>query len=200
MSEVLNKALLRALAEILDVGDVKQFASELATDRIIPVAPVFAPIAAPQFRYVDYNESDNLVGLATASWTIVTCGAGEIARILALEVSVAGPTKFSADDPTILQVQGFYSLEEVGCKVFHFPEWGHVSANVEPWQAHLAKGGFQVDLDGGAEPATLAWDGLVPPGKSFSVQVDSVLNFPANAVGTVRAIYAIGPAPFQPPI
>lgn len=192
MSEVLNKALLRAIADILQVGDVKQFASDLATDRIVPVVSVFSPIAAPMFTYEDFEGGGDLTGLATAGYTIVSCGSSEIARILALEVSVGSPTGLVGGG--LISMQGFLSLGETGCKVFDYPGIGDIDA-ANPWESRIAKGGF-FQRDGFGD---INWEGLVPPGKSFSVQIDSSVNMPANTNSVVRAIYAIGPAPFQPP-
>lgn len=200
-SEVGNKALLRAIADLLQIEDVKRFASDLATERIIPVASVVSPIASPQFRYQGSTFSQDVTGLSTFGSTIVSCGESEIARVLTFEVSVASPTAFGV--PATIGMQGFYSLDETGVKVFHLPDLEEIGAAVQPWEAMVVKGGFQCRRSGSLEvpqPATIDWHGLVPPNKSFSIQVDSSANFPANSVGIIRALYAIGPAPFQPPL
>lgn len=199
MSEVGNKALLRAIADILEIKDVRQFASELSTERIVPTISVGSPIVAPQFRWEDLNNSQDVTGLATYSATIVSCGENEVARVLALEMELTSATPFAV--ASLLRMQGYYSLEEVGCKVFNFPEID-VGSAAGPWEAKLALGGFQCNLGGAAatqQPASVRWNGLVPPNKSFTVQFDTTTNMPANSTAIVRAIYCIGPAPFQPP-
>lgn len=190
-SEILNKTLLKAIAEILNTGGVTRLTSSLNTDEIKLVASLFSPIAAPMFRFVDYSEEDSLAALATGSWTVVSCGENEVARILALEASVGSPTGLAGGG--LIKMKGFLSLGETGCDVFHFPQLSSIS-EADPWEARIAKGGFKEGYFG-----AIHWEGLVPPGKSFTVQIDSAVNFPANTVGIVRAVYAIGPAPFQPP-
>lgn len=195
-SEILNKTLLKAIAEILNTGGVTRLTSSLNTDEIKLVASLFSPIAAPMFRYEEFNGGGAVDGLATASYPIVSCGENEIARVLALEVSVGSPTSGSG----VISMQGFLSLGEVGCKVFDFPQVGLVDGE-NPWERRIAKGGFFVPITPGLNGifGAIHWEGLVPPNKTFTVQIDSTVNLPANTVSVVRAIYALGPAPFQPP-
>jgi|SRR5690606_19864298 len=166
MSEIGNKALLRARAERLQILDQRVYPQQLATDRVIPVQEVDPLPPPPQLGTFSIEEQETsaypLLGLSTLNLQIYQTG-DWWAKTLGLGFSVYSPVDPapSAFRLAVLIAQSSTPLSQV--PVVDLDEAGYTPPSA-PWTSRFALGGYTYYAGSSrSNHAAWTWDGLVPP-------------------------------------
>lgn len=196
-SEIGNKALLRRIAAFLEVLDVKQMASRLKTDEVIPVVDIGsvgsqAPLAA--FNDYELQSGSFTVDVSATpmfSATIMSPAVGKDARVLALDFSLDGDAAIAAAN---ISTEGSLVYGESSFKLWDFYNWEATLAS-GAWKHRFAlwgHGAMGESLMLQQRPININWNGFIPEecAVNFKVEMkDAASNFPANTELTVNYLY-----------
>lgn len=195
LSEIGNKALLRRIADVLSILDVKQFPSMLDTSACgvtIEIGQFLGGIIKeiPSYEVISGTEQvADLAGMPDYEYTgVPAAGDEEEIRLLGFCFDIQGP---AAGANIEIYHKAFLDIDsEDLVNVWDFNYWELIKTAAN-WEYRFAMGGHDSGGNGSslaAKPMGVTWNGFIPAGASFVFKIGTLtgVNFPATSTLNIK--------------